>query len=88
MHAVCFRHPQGKRFVVALVNAWDDYEVEDRSPNAAPCKNVRITLDRDFFPARTATELLAGANLPAAQKGPLAIEVPDFDINRCVVFSP
>ncbi len=88
MHAVCFRHPQGKSFVVTLVNAWDDYEAEDRSPKPATCKNVRITLDRDFFPALTATELLTGKNLPANQKGPLAVDVPDFDINRCVVFGP
>ncbi len=88
MHAVCFRHPRSERFVVALVNAWDDYEAEDRSPKPAPCRNVRITLDRDFFPALTATELLTGAELPASRKGPLAVEVPDFEINRCVVFSP
>lgn len=88
MHAVCFRHPQGKRFVVTLVNAWDDYEAENRSPKRAPCKNVRITLDRDFFPARTAIELLTDAELPASQKGQLAVDVPDFEINRCVVFSP
>lgn len=88
MHAVCFRHPQGRRFVVTLVNAWDDYESEGRHPKPATCKNVRITLDRDFFPALTATELLTGKNLPANQKGPLAVEIPDFDINRCVVFGP
>lgn len=88
MHAACFRHPQGKRFVVTLVNAWDDYEAEARSPKPSPCRDVRITLDRDFFPALTATELLTGKNLPANQKGPLAVEVPDFDINRCVVFGP
>jgi hypothetical protein len=88
MHAVCFRDPKGKRLVVTLVNAWDDYAAEDRTGKPAPCKNVRINLDRDFFPALTATELLTGAELPVSRQGPPSVEVPDFAINAGVVFSP
>ena len=88
MHAVCFRHPQGERFVVTLVNAWDDYEAENRSAKHPPCTKVAIEMTPDFFAATRATEVLTGTELFMSRKESLTVEVPSFAINRCVVFTP
>lgn len=85
MHAVCFRHPQGERFVVMLVNAWDDYSAKIRPPTPPECEDVTIELDRILFPAARAFDALVGEPLPLAGARTLKVTMPSFAINRCVV---
>ena len=88
MHVVFFRHPQGGRLVVTLVNAWDRYEAGKRAAKPPRCAGVSIEVDAAFFPATTATEMLSQARLPMTRTRMVTVKVPDFEINRCVMFTP
>ena len=88
MHAVFFRHPQGGRLVVALVNAWDNYELKTRAAKPPRCAGVTLELDPTFFSAATATEMLSQAKLPMTRTRTVMVKVPDFEINRCVMLTP
>jgi hypothetical protein len=88
MHAVFFRHPQGGRLVVALVNAWDNYHAQPRPAKPPRCSGVSIEVDAAFFPAATATEMLSNDKLPMTGTRTVTVKIPDFEINRCVMFTP
>lgn len=85
MHAVCFRHPEGGRFVIALVNAWDDYAAKPRGPTPPECRDVTIEVDRTFFPATRASEMLTDGSLPLTGEHVMKLTVPPFAINRCIL---
>ncbi|MBM3500629.1 MAG: hypothetical protein FJX74_18385 [Armatimonadetes bacterium] len=87
MHAAYYRHPQDERFVVALTNAWDNYE-DPEGAAPPPCTGVTIELDPALFPAATATEMLTGERLAMTRtENTTAAKVPSFEINRCVQFT-
>ena len=86
LHAVCFRHPSGRHLVVNLVAAWDDYESTVRQPRPVPCRSVSIELDRHFFPATRATELISGKTWSLTGSNHVNLVLPEFATHCCMLF--
>jgi hypothetical protein len=90
MHAVCFDQHDKKRIVVALANTWGWFKntrrliIEGTPPPM--CRNVTISFTRNLGKPRRVLEAVTGRELPIEKtNGGWLVQVPEFQINACVV---
>jgi len=93
MHAVCYGNPEARRVTVCLANTWGWFR-STREPDpklndgVAPpaCSGVSITFTRELASPRRVFEVLSGQDLPVKARADGArVQVPEFQINACVV---
>ena len=98
MHAAVFRHPQKGDVTVTLVNSWGWYRSNrqhdpdapsfiDNAVEPDPVPAVSIELDAAFLRPQRAFEAVEGKELALRPAdGVTTVTVPEFQINRCVMF--
>lgn len=94
MHAVCFDNPKARRLTICLANTWGWFR-STREPNPKlnegtpppPCRGVSITISAKRGAPKKVFDALGQKNLTfkKTQNG-FRVEVPNFQINACVVF--
>jgi len=94
MHAVCFDNPKANRLTVCLANTWGWFR-STREPNPklnegtppAPCHGVSVTISPKRGVPKKVFDALGQKNLSIKKtRQGFRVEVPNFQINACVVF--